>query len=168
MTVLAQVFGFGALASSVIIYSRKTKRNLLIFKAVQDVCWCIHYLLLSCYSAAATSAICVTRSMVFCNPKMGKNKLWLGAYLLFYAVSAALTWQNGYSLLPALASCVSAVAFYLPKPHQTKAVQIVASCITLSYNILQSHSLSVYLGVTLTVTTAAISLCQYAAQKKKK
>ena len=112
MTVLAQVFGFGALASSVIIYSRKTKRNLLIFKAVQDVCWCIHYLLLSCYSAAATSAICVTRSMVFCNPKMGKNKLWLGRICCFMpfplplhgktATVFCLRWHPAFRRLPSI------------------------------------------------------------------
>lgn len=161
--ILPQLFGFGALLTSIIIYSRKNRKSLLLCKAVQDVLWGIHYLLLACYSAAATSAICITRSFVFYHrdKQKGKAWLWVVAYFAFYAVSAVLTWQNAYSLLPATASCTSTVAFFRKKPEHTKALQIMASLITLSYNILQSHSLTVYLGVTLTVTTSVISLWQH-------
>lgn len=157
---IAQVFGFGALITSVLIYSRKNRGSLLAFKALQDGLWCVHYLLLACPSAAATSAICVSRSFVFYNShqKWAKSRLWVGAYLFFYTVSAALTRQNAFSLLPALASCTSTVAFYLKRPEHTKLVQIFASLITLCYTVLVSHSLTVYLGVALTVTTALISL----------
>lgn len=158
--VLAQVFGFGALAASLIIYSRKKKSSLLLFKAVQDIFWCIHYLLLSCFSAAGTSAICVSRSFVIyhCEQKGKKSRWAMAAYLLFYGVSVFFTWQNAFSLLPVLASCTSTVAFFQKKLTHTKLLQILASCITLTYNILWSHSLTVYLGVALTVTTATVSL----------
>lgn len=167
--ILAQIFGLGALISSVIIYSRKDRSRLLIFKAMQDIFWGIHYLLLACYSAAVTSMICVTRSFVFyhSDKKWAKSMLWVLAYLVFYAVSAVVTWQNIYSILPALASCISTVAFYLKKIEQTKALQIVASLITLTYTILQSHSVTVYLGVALTVTTASISLLNHYKNKSK-
>ncbi len=156
----AQCIGFCALITSVIIYSRKERSKLLLFKAVQDILWGAHYLLLACYSAAATSLICVTRSVVFYhnNKKWAKSKLWVLAYLAFYLISAALTWQNVYSILPSLASCTSTVAFYQKKTEHTKLLQILASLITLTYTILQSHSLTVYLGVTLTIVTASISL----------
>ena len=167
--ILAQIFGFGALISSIIIYSRKNRSSLLIFKATQDIFWGIHYLLLACYTAAVTSAIGVSRSFVFyhSDKKWAKSKLWILAYLVFYAVSAVFTWQNVYSLLPAVASCTSTVAFYLKKPEQTKALQIFASLIILCYTILQSHSITVYLGVALTVTTAGISLLNHCKNKTK-
>lgn len=94
------------------------------------------------------------------NKKWANSKFWVAAYIAFYGVSAVLTWQNAYSLLPALASCTSTVAFYLKRPEHTKLVQIVASLITLSYTVLQSHSLTVYLGVSLTIITALISLAK--------
>ena len=169
--ILAQLFGIGAITSSIIIYSRKDRRNLLRFKAIQDICWGIHYLLLACYSAAASSGICFTRSFVFYNSekKWAKSRLWVVAYIAFYLVSAVMTWQNIFSILPACASCVSTVAFYRKNPAHTKALQIIASLITLSYNILQSHSLSVYLGVSLTISTSVISLITtYRSQKSQK
>lgn len=165
--ILAQVFGFGALLTSIVIYSRKNKKSMLICKAVQDSLWGIHYLLLACYSAAGTSAVCIVRSFVFYHrDKQRKAVWWVLVFFAFYAVSAALTWQNAYSLLPALASCTSTVAFFMKKPEHTKMLQIVASLITLSYNILQSHSLTVYFGVAITVTTAVISLIQYYKNQK--
>ena len=160
---LAQILGFAALFSSVLVYSRKEKSSLLLLKALQDVLWCVHYLLLACCSAAATSAICTTRSFVFYNShkKWANSKWWVLAYLLFYVISAAVTWKNVYSILPALASCVSTVAFYQTRITRTKLLQIGASLVTLSYTVLQSHSLTVYLGVTLTISTAAISLIRH-------
>ena len=165
---VAQVFGFGALLTSIVIYSRKNRSSLLLCKAVQDILWGVHYLLLACYSAAATSAICITRSVVFyhSDKKWASSKLWLLAYLAFYGISAVLTWQNVYSLLPALASCTSTVAFFSKRPERTKLLQIGASLITLTYNILHSHSLTVYLGISLTITTAAISLLKYYKAKR--
>lgn len=167
--VIAQFFGLGALIISAVIYSRKNRSSLLLFKALQDILWGIHYLLLSCWSAAAASAICISRSLIFCNSdkKWAKNKLWVFVYIGFYMISAVVTWQNIYSILPTIASCTSTVAFSLNRTEHTKIVQIAASLITLTYNILQSHSVTVYLGVALTVTTASISLYKHYTQKRK-
>ena len=151
-TIIAQFFGGLAILSSIIIYSRKKRNSLLLFKAIQDILWMIHYLLLSCHSAAASSFICVSRSFVFYNSdkKWEKSRLWVALY----------------SILPSLASCTSTVAFYLRKTHKTKFLQIIASLITLTYTIFVSHSIAVYFGVFLTITTSAISLFQYYKEKK--
>ena len=167
-TIIAQFFGGLAILSSIIIYSRKKRNSLLLFKAIQDILWAIHYLLLSCHSAAASSFICVSRSIVFYNSdkKLGKSRLWVALYIVFYIVSSVITWQNFYSILPSLASCTSTVAFYSRKTHKTKFLQIIASLITLTYTIFVSHSIAVYFGVFLTITTSAISLFQYYKEKK--
>ena len=169
MKYIAQIFGALAICCSLIIYSRKERKKLLIFKCVQDICWCTHYLLLSAFTAAATSALCVTRSIAFyASPKKDKKSIIiLFVYLALYALSAALTWKNAFSILPAISSSISTIAFWMKKPSQTKVLSIFASCCTVGYNIAVAHSISVYVGAAITITTSIISLIVGAKKKKE-
>lgn len=82
---IVQIFGFAAIGSSLLIYTRKKRWSILGFKLVQDLCWAIHYLLLGAYSAMATNLICTTRELVFQskNPRISSNKLILACFLAF-------------------------------------------------------------------------------------
>ena len=157
---VAQAFGAIAICCSLLIYSRNDRKKLLIFKCIQDLCWCTHYLLLGAFSAVATSGLCIGRSMAFYgNPKkQRKSKLLLVLFLVLYAISAALTWKNAFSILPALSSSISTFAFWMKEPRHTKMLAILASWITLSYNITVTHSPSVYVAVTFTTLTSVVSL----------
>jgi hypothetical protein len=160
MILLSQLFGAGAITCSLIIYSRRSKQSLLLFKCAQDCFWLVHYLLLATYPAAATSALCVSRSLVFRKTgNKGQSNRWvLAIYLALYAASAALTWKNLFSLLPAISSSISTVAFWVPCVKYTKYLSIGAALCTLCYNLLVAHSVTVYIGVCFTVTTSVISL----------
>ena len=151
--------GFLAVGSSLVIYSRKERSRLLLAKTVQDLAWLTHYLLLGCLTPAVTSGINISRSIVFSRLGKGRGRLcWLAGYLLLYPLCLLWTWKDGFSLLPVTASMISTVSFFLEDVRKTKCLAMAASCVTLLYNLLVSHSLSVYVGVTLTVTTSLVSL----------
>lgn len=61
---LAQFFGFAAIVDSFFIFQQTKRRNMLILKVLQDLLWLVHYVLLACWSAAATSLICAFRGIV--------------------------------------------------------------------------------------------------------
>lgn len=160
MREIAQIFGAVAILSSIVIYQQKTRKRLLSFKLVQDVCWCIHYLILGAYSAAATSFICTSRSVIYYNndKPIFASKLWLLIYICLYAVSAVFTWNGIFSIFPAMSSILSSIGFWVKQPIRTKAISVCASACTLVYNINVSHSAMVYIGVTLTISSALISI----------
>lgn len=159
MNIVAQIFRFIAIGSSLVIYQQKKRKNILIFKSVQDICWFIHYLILAAYSAAATSGICFVRAQVYSSEKtIFKMKIWLFLFLGFYIVSAVLTWNGAFSIFPALSSSLSTVAFWLKNVNHTKIISILASLSTLVYNINVAQSVAVYVGVTFTITSALSSL----------
>ena len=159
MNLIAQIFGFIAIGSSLVIYQQKKRKNILIFKSVQDVCWFSHYMILAAYSAAATSGICFVRAMVYNSERpFFKKKIWLFVFLLFYITSAIFTWNGVYSIFPAFSSSISTIAFWLKNVSYTKMLSIVASLSTLVYNVNISHSVSVYVGVTFTITSALFSI----------
>lgn len=160
MKYAAQVFGLLALCASLIIYRQKKRQKLLYFKLFQDVMWLIHYLLLGTASAAATSALCITRSAVYANSskKFFALRIWIPIYVILYAASAVLTWSSVFSLFPALSSILSSIGFGMRQPRHTKIIALFASACTLVYNIAVAHSPSVYLGLTFTVCTSVYSL----------
>lgn len=157
---IAQSVGCIAVVTSLIIYQRKTKKGILAFKLVQDICWLTHYLLIAAFPAAATSGLCICRGFIFyhSDKKIGKSFWWLPIFLTLYAVSAILTWKNAFSIFPAISSSLSTVAFWMKDPRKTKLISILASLCTLTYNITQAHSIIVYVGVTFTILSAANSL----------
>lgn len=169
MKQIAQIFGFLAICCSLIIYSRNDRKKLLTFKCIQDICWCSHYLLLSAWSAAATSALCISRSLVFYKSReKGKSgKMMLFLYLGLYAISALLTWKSIFSIFPAVSSSFSTVAFWMKNPKHTKLLAICAATCTLIYNLTTAHSLSVYIGVAITVSTSVSSLLLPLLRKKQ-
>lgn len=169
MSFVIQAFGIMAVVSSLIIYRQKTRKRILSFKLIQDVCWFLHYFLLGAFSAAATSFLCISRSVVYYNndKKFFASKLWLALYITLYAISAALTWSSIYSIFPALSSTLSSIGFWLKTPRHTKIVSICASLCTLVYNINISHSPAVYIGVSFTVFSASTSIIKEIMEKRK-
>ena len=157
---IAQIFGALAICCSLIIYSRTDRKKLIVFKCIQDVFWLTHYALLSAFSAAATSTLCIARSVVFYRRKDTdkKSKVLLPIFLSLYALSAILTWKNVFSILPAIGSSISTVAFWMKNPRHTKLLSVLASSCTLAYNVTVAHSVSVYVGASLTILTALFSL----------
>ena len=169
MEIITQIFGVVALSCSFIIYQQKTRKRILSFKLLQDVCWCLHYLLLGAFSAAATSAICTTRSIVYFNndKKFFASKIWLFLYVGLYAASAILTWQSIFSIFPATSSIISTFGFWLKNPKHTKIFAIFASTCSLIYNITVAHSPSVYIAVAFSITSAIISIVRTTVSEKK-
>ena len=168
MEITAQILGFCAIGVSFIVFTQTSHRKMLVFKALQDILWLVHYIILGCGSAAAASFLCVSRSSVFfiCDEKGIKSRLPLYIYIVLYALSAALTWQGIFSIFPALASILSAIAFWCKSHVQTKLLTFCASASTLVYTIAVSHSLSVYVGLAVTVSSSAYSLIKTRGRKK--
>lgn len=166
--VLAQFFGFAAIVDSFFIFQQTKRRNMLILKVLQDLLWLVHYVLLACWSAAATSLICAFRGIVFYHndKKWAKTPLWLAGFIGLYVLSAVLTWEDLFCLFPALSSCLSAVAFWVKDPRHTKVLTLFASASTFIYNTVHGQSLSVYIGLAITVISSVISLLQPLWNKK--
>lgn len=170
MKYIAQLLGFSAIGISLFVYSRKKREKILIFKLIQDLLWSAHYLLLGTYPAMATNLICASREITFNakNPRLSKNHILTYAYVIFYLLSAILTWKNAFSIFPALSSIITTIAFRLKDPIKLKLLAIPSSLCTLVYNITTSHSISVYVGVTITLTTLFTSLASTVIEKKRK
>lgn len=169
MNVIAQILGFSAIGISLFVYSRKKREHILSCKLAQDVLWATHYCLLGAYSAMATNLICAARECTFYNQnsKLAKSRIITAAFISFYLLSALFTWKNVFSIFPALSSTFSTLAFRMKDPIKIKLLAIPSSLCTLVYNITTSRSVSVYIGISITLTTICFSLAEAFISKRK-
>jgi hypothetical protein len=137
MIYLAWIFGIGGIVANILIFQQKNRKNLLRTKLLADISWTIHYSFLSAWSGAAVCGIGIIRESVFLQKprKWASSPLWLILFFLCSLVSAVLTWKSPFSILPAVASMLSILSFWIGKPKLSRWLQIPISLSFFTYNV---------------------------------
>lgn len=137
MDIIAQLIGFIGIGANIIIYQQKSRGRLLLWKLISDALWLLHYLFMGAYSAAVVAVIGMMRESVFMNrhKKWAQSPLWLVLFLVIAAGSAVLTWKNAFSLLPAIASMIAVISFWIGKPRLSRVLAFPISLSMLTYDI---------------------------------
>lgn len=138
--ILAYIFGFLGICSTVIIYQQRSRKWLLLSKLLSDLLWFLHYLFLGAYSGAAIAAIGACRELVFVNRnrRIGKSALWLPFFIAVSIVCTVFTWNSVFSVFTCLASCLSVIGFYIGKPKLSRILSFPISAFMLTYDIANS------------------------------
>lgn len=125
------------MAVSALIYLQRKRRNILALKLTTDVLWVIHHLLIFSYSAAATTTVAIFREGVFYNydKKWASSKWWVVGFSTVFVFAALMTWKDAFSIIPAISSILSTVAFGSKKIAITKLFAFLASIGMFVYGI---------------------------------
>lgn len=166
MTVLANIFGFLGIGSTVFIYLQKKRKSLLVSKLLSDVIWFLHYLFLGAYSGAAIAAIGACRECVFVNrdKRWCKSVVWLPIFIVVSLVCTALTWKNAFSLFACAASCTSVISFYIGSPKISRVLSFPISACMLTYDI-ANGSIAGIVNEIFAVTSSVIGVLVYDRKK---
>lgn len=137
MTVVAWILGAGGMLANFLIFQQTTRKRLLTVKLLSDFFWAMHYSFLGAWSGAAVGAIGMIRETVFLNAdkKWAQGKRWLLLFLGLGVVSVIVTWKNGFSVLPAIASSLSIFSFWKGDPKLTKLLAYPISGCFIIYDI---------------------------------
>ena len=121
---VGQIVGFAAMAVSMLIYLQRKRKNILILKLSSDVLWALHHLMILSYTAALTTAIAIFREIVFYNydKKWAKSRWWSVGFSLVFVMAALFTWKDAFSIIPAIGTVLTTVAFGEQKNRCNKAV----------------------------------------------
>ena len=167
--ILAYLFGFLGICSTVIIYQQRDRKRLLINKLLSDLIWFLHYLFLGAYSGAAVAAIGACREIVFVNKnrRWGKSVLWLPFFILVSVICTVLTWKSVFSVFTCIASCLSVIGFYIGKPKLSRILSFPISACMLTYDI-ASSSLPGIINEFFAITSSAVGLLIIDRRKLKK
>lgn len=168
MIYLAWIFGIGGIVANILIFQQKNRKNLLRTKLLADISWTIHYSFLAAWSGAAVCGIGIIRESVFLQKprKWASSPLWLILFFLCSLVSAVLTWKSPFSILPAFASMLSILSFWIGNPKLTRWLQIPISLSFLAYNV-TVVSVTGILNEALTLTSIIIAFIRLAQIPQK-
>lgn len=137
MKIISDIFGVLGVLITVVLYQQKTRKSLLIFKLTNDLVWLVHYAFIGAYSGAAVCVIAAVRELVFVksDPKNKKAKIWLPIFIIVAIISTVLTWNNAFSTLTCLASCLAVTSFFIGNPSLTRILVFPISACMLTYDI---------------------------------
>ena len=164
---VGEIAGYIAIVASVLIYQQKTRKNLLISKAVTDVLWIIRYFLMGGYTGAAVTCVALVREVVFFRSdwRNKNSKLILVVSLCISAVCTALTWDGVFSIFAMLCSMLSIVSFWIGEPKVSRIMAFPISGCMLIYGV-ANGSVAVLINEVLVMISSVIGILQHDRKKK--
>ena len=115
-----------------------SRKKILSLQVVCCVLWVVHYGLLGAWTGALINCLGLGRAVVCsCNDrKWAKSPLWLGFFLVCYAVSPLLTWDGPHCLLLGGAMMLTTVALWVHDMRLTRLLFLLNSPLVLLYNLI--------------------------------
>lgn len=165
MFVTAQLIGIVGIILNMSIYQQKNRRNLLICKLLSDVASLANFLLLGAFSGAAVALIGCFRELTFLkySKDSTKGKIMVGLFLILSLISAAITWKDITSILPAIASVISVIGFSQGNPKLSRILSFPISLCMGSYSVVVAS----YSGVANEILTVISSIIGIIRHDKK-
>lgn len=161
-----KIVGYIAIVASMLIYQQKTRKNLLISKAVTDALWIIHYFLLGAYTGAVVTCVALVREVVFFRSdwRDKNSKPILVLFLCISVVCSVLTWGGIFSIFAMLGSMLSIVSFWLGEPKVSRIMAFPISCCMLIYGV-ANGSMAVLINEVLVMVSSVIGILKHDRHK---
>ena len=168
MKLISDIFGIVGVLLTVVLYQQKSRKALLVYKLIIDVVWLGHYAFIGAYSGAVVCVIAALRELVFVkrDPKNKNGILWLPIFILVAIVSTVFTWNNAFSILTCLASCIAVVSFFIGKPKLSRIFVFPISACMLTYDI-AFGSVPGIINECFALTSSAIGILRHDIANKK-
>lgn len=138
---IGQVIGVIAMVEGYFIFQFTERRKMVVLKLVSDLLWITHFLLIGGYTATLTTGIAVFREVIFYfkgSKKWAASFWWAIIFSLLFVACVPLTWQNIFSIFPAVASILATWCFWVNKTEVGKIIQLPSTLCMLIYNIVYS------------------------------
>ena len=136
MIYIGQTIGVLAIIVSALIYIQPNRYRMVFLKLVTDFLWVAHHILIFSYPAAATTGIAILREFILLpKGKNNHNKAVLVVFSALFAATAVFTWKDSFSVLPAIASVLSTVAFGSSKIRLIRIFAFMSSVCMFVYGL---------------------------------
>lgn len=138
MYIIAQILVFIAIVLLVYSSVRQLGRKVVVlFNALINFFWGIHYLLLEAYSGVACAAICVVMIIVFYFK--GKTKFLSSVALpvvfsIIFITFGLYTYQDIFSILPIVGNVIMTFAFFSNTEIEIKTCFVIIAALLTAYN----------------------------------
>jgi len=147
----AQLFGYCAFVLGVASFLQKSDVRFKVFMAAECVAYVVHFGLLGNPTAAASSLVSVTRSVV----SIYSRSLWIA--LGFVAINLALGYRLAtvwWNWLPLIASCIGTLALFLLHGVRMRLLMLVGTALWIANNVMSGSIGGTALELVIAVTNS--------------
>lgn len=166
-TLIAQIFGFSAMATAIAMYQFKKHKTIMLLTVLCSGLWCLHFAFLGLVTPIFMNAINVIRGIVYSN----RDKKWGGSRVIPYLFSAAaiavtvLTWESAWGILTCVASIFATFANWQTDTKRLKILTIPVCVCWFTYNCV-NRSWAGMANETFACTSIIVALIRLAKEKR--
>lgn len=167
---IAQVVGLFAIATFLLSYQQKRRRNIIILNATSRALYILQYILLGAFEGAVLDVLGIFASLVAQKKETPfvKRHIRLFFTLVNLAMIGAglLLYEDIFSLFPICGVLLHTGAFWLSNEKHIRRVSFIGSPFWLIYNLSQK-AYSSALGDFLSMVSIATAMLRYDRKKGK-
>lgn len=170
MTFAAQIIGLLAVATFLLSYQQKKRKNIIFLNATSRVLYIIQYIMLGAFEGAALDIMGTFSSVAAQNKDKGFIRKHVKAvFILINAVIfliGILLYKNIFSIFPVIGVFLHTSAFWISDEKTIRRVSFLGSPFWLIYN-LASCAYGSAVGDLLTIVSIGIAIYRYDIKRKK-
>jgi hypothetical protein len=162
-----QIIGFIAVATFLLSYQMKERRNIIIVNVISRILYIVQYCLLGAFSGAILDSIGIISSVIaekknvpFIKKHTKLIIILCGAVVLAAALSIALVNKSLLDILPIAGVFLHTGAFWITDEKIIRKVSFAGSPFWLVYNFL-SHAYGSAVGDILTMVSIVTAMIKY-------
>ena len=170
MKIAGEIIGFFAILVNFLIYQQKDRKILLKVKLLSDLCWALHYGLLTAFSGMAVCLVGFARELtfIFTDDKKQNKRVWfLTAFASVSIITSILTMKDLFGLLPALSSIIAVFSYWQNNTFTTKILGIPISISMITYDIMRFSLMGIVNEILTLISIAIFFILHFINTSKK-
>lgn len=137
--ILIQIIGFVGLLFVVLSFQKNTRGAILLFLAIAQVFFTLHFSLLSAWTGAAMNGLAAIRTFMFYKRDtvlLFKNPLLMYIFMAVFILAGFMTWQAWYSVLLIIAMVADTYAVWNERTSRLRAFMLIPRPLWFTYNLI--------------------------------
>ena len=164
MKLFAQIVGLLAVATFLLSYQQKKRKNIIVLNSTSRVLYIIQYIMLGAFEGAVLDVLGTISSVAAQNKDKGIIKKYLK--IVFIAINAVifivglLLYKNIFSLFPVIGVFLHTSAFWISDEKTIRKVSFLGSPFWLVYNLV-SCAYGSAIGDVLSMLSIGVAIYRY-------
>ena len=174
MNIVAQIIGLTAVATFLLSYQQKKRKNIIILNVTSRCLYILQYFLLGAFSGAVldilgaiSSVIAAKKHAEFIKKHTKAVLIFMNFCIIFAGGAIALANKSVLDLLPAFGVLLHTSAFWISKEKTIRRVSLLGSPFWFVYNFL-SKAYGSAIGDLLSMASIVIAMIKYRNQDENK
>jgi len=136
---IAQIIGAWGLICSLLSFQMKQRKCIMAFQMTASLSFSVQLFLLGATTGGCVDLLSFLRTLIFSQNgrKWASSTVWLYGFIGLMIAAGALTWKDGWDILPIVGSVLSTIALWMKKEKSIRMISLAVGPCWLVYNLVR-------------------------------